>query len=125
METNLQNVIDQSTQAAALHDWDATTKSIVTLAIVSGMAYLQVQNLIHRDMKAEKVLLDSNFHPRIRGFHFSTALCPKGQTRMTMNLGTPLFMAPEIPHRGDDYASPVDVYAQICGALLYVMLSEN
>ena len=49
---------------------DFTNKFIIILGISLGMRYLHSHNIIHKDLNTDHVVLDSNFYPKIVGFHF-------------------------------------------------------
>jgi serine/threonine protein kinase len=123
MATDLGSLFREAAQGKAPPGWNATKKSIVALGIASGMAYLHSTCILHRDLKPSSVLLDSSFYPRIGGFGLSKIIPPHKLVRMTMSLGTPLFMAPEVHGRDDDYAIPVGVFSY--GMLLWRLVTES
>jgi serine/threonine protein kinase len=105
--------------------WDDTAKSIIALGVAAALSYLHSQNIMHRDVNPDNVLLDRNFYPRIGGFSCSKMMPPEGSSPMTDPMGTPMsgfmsmFMAPERCDFGD-CGYPVDVYSY--GFLLYFLL---
>jgi serine/threonine protein kinase len=72
--------------------------------IASGVEYLHTKNIVHRDIKAENVLLSTldNFAVcKICDFGLSKLTMEVGQTTMTSGIGTVVYMAPElIEHAG-------------------------
>ncbi len=74
-------------------DWNA--KLQILHGIASGMNYLHCNQIIHRDLKCENVLLDSNMHPKIIDFGLSKKI-ENLETNMTMNVGTASYLAPEV-----------------------------
>jgi serine/threonine protein kinase len=110
--------------------WNDTKRSIVAFGIAAGMCYLHSVEILHRDLKPANVMLDEDYHPRIGDFGLAKMMnygedCAKNEQQMTMNLGTPLYMAPECyaedPRVEGGYGFPVDVYAY--GMVLYELVT--
>lgn len=79
------------------------------------------QGLLHRDVKAENVLVGPGEEPKLTDF--GLVLHVDGETRLTAPdavIGTPNYMAPE-QWAGDEVDARSDVFA--AGVLLYYMLS--
>jgi serine/threonine protein kinase len=96
-------------------EWNDTKRSIVAIGVAIGMKFIHSCNVIHRDLKPENVLLDNRFWPRVADFGLSKIMSLGSEqvthaVTMTMNLGTPLYMAPEL-FDGADYTTSIDVYA--------------
>lgn len=70
------------------------------------MRYLHEQGILHRDLKLQNVLVDAEYYARVCDFGlskcFSEALTSSIQISMTANIGTPLYMAPEIFNYDND-----------------------
>ena len=85
--------IDKAYKGDKDENWNLTHKMIIILGISFGMEYLHSMNIVHRDLKPLNVLLDSNFYPRIGDFGFSKIA--SNSKKLSSNIGTPIFSAPE------------------------------
>ncbi|KAI8618299.1 hypothetical protein BC830DRAFT_1109755 [Chytriomyces sp. MP71] len=89
--------------------------------IVSAVAYLAENNIIHRDIKDENILIDRDFNVKLIDFGSATFLNPQGNVVDGLFLGTLQYAAPEIlsgkPYRGTD----CEVWS--LGCCLYIMLA--
>lgn len=86
--------------------------------VVSAICYCHRQNMIHRDIKMDNILLTESFDVKIIDFGFSTWLSP--QQKLKIFCGTPSYMPPEIVAKREYYGPPVDIWS--LGILLYSML---
>lgn len=75
------------------------------------MKYLHKKNIIHRDIKAENLLIDSDGVLKLTGFAYVVQLDDM-DGRVNQYCGTPNYMAPEIA-RGDEggYGLAVDIWS--------------
>lgn len=93
--------------------FDDTQKLIISYGIARAMEYLHSQNIIHRNLKTENVLLDSNFNPHVFDFCASEYINSEFDTSSTIMQTTVSIMAPEFI---DDYikynrTKPIDVFS--------------
>lgn len=116
---SLGDLLRQEKTGNAPPEWTVTKKMICIYGICAGLAYLHRNNVIHRDMKPDNVLLDENYRPFIADFGMSNIISPTSKEK-TMSGGTPVFMAPEV-YINSPFDYKVDVYA--FGMLLYQMIS--
>ncbi|KAM0938009.1 putative protein kinase RLK-Pelle-L-LEC family [Dioscorea sansibarensis] len=98
-------------QTAPCLDWNRRFKIIKGVA--SGLLYLHeewVKVVIHRDIKAGNVLLDSEFNARLGDFGLARLYNHGTDFQTTHVMGTMGYLAPELARRGKATTSS-DVYA--------------
>uniref|UniRef100_A0A7N6F6W8 non-specific serine/threonine protein kinase n=1 Tax=Anabas testudineus TaxID=64144 RepID=A0A7N6F6W8_ANATE len=90
--------------------------------ILSAVEYCHNRNIVHRDLKAENLLLDGHMNIKIADFGFGNFFQP-GEPLATW-CGSPPYAAPEV-FEGQQYEGPqldiwsmgVVLYVLVCGAL--------
>lgn len=106
--------------------WNATKQSIAAVGVASAMEFLHRHNVIHRDLKPANVIVDGRSWPRVGDFGFARILSTGPEVvdaaaLMSLQVGSPLYNAPELNTNTESYTRAVDVYAY--GILLYEVLT--
>ncbi|XP_062204025.1 cold-responsive protein kinase 1-like isoform X2 [Phragmites australis] len=102
-------------------DWKTRVK--ICIGVADGLAYLHEEvrpPIVHRDIKASNILLDSNLSPKIADFGLAK-LFPGSMTHISTRVaGTLGYLAPEYAIRGQ-LTKKADVYS--FGVLLLEIIS--
>jgi len=99
--------------------WEFKVKTLLNIA--RGMRFLHNKNVIHRDLKAENVLIDENLIAKITDFGLSRTQS-LSDARMTRNVGTSFYIAPEVIN-DEFYNEKCDVFA--FGIIMFELLVET
>lgn len=92
-----------------------TQTANILMQIVSGLLYLKVNSIVHRDLSTANILLTRDFKVKIADFGLATDANEKHNTMC----GTPNFISPEVLLRAT-HGIQVDVWG--LGCIMYAML---
>jgi len=89
--------------------------------ILNAVNYCHMKNVVHRDLKAENLLLDHDGNIKLADFGFSNYFTPGGP--LSTWCGSPPYAAPEL-FEGKQYDGPkADIWS--LGVILYVLVSGS
>ena len=101
--------------------WPALQRRLL-VEVSHGLRYLHAQGVLHRDVKAANVLLDTNLHAKLCDFGLARRVnFQLNGFDLTSDVGTNRYMAPEVvfgpyDHRADIYSFGVLVWEVLHGA---------
>ncbi|EDV95098.1 serine/threonine-protein kinase MARK2 [Drosophila grimshawi] len=94
---------------------------VIFRQLVSAIQYCHSKFVVHRDLKAENLLLDAHMNIKIADFGFGNTFDPNAQ--LETFCGSPPYAAPEL-FMGRKYAGP-EVDAWSLGVVLYTLVSSS
>ena len=100
---------------------DLSRKIFSQLIVAVGYLHFNL-NIIHRDLKAENILLDQNQNIRLIDFGLSTTISIPAADIQRTACGSPAYAAPEIIVQ-DSYTESADIWS--LGILLYLMTTGH
>lgn len=86
--------------------------------LISAVYTLHKNNIIHRDIKIQNILVDDNFNIILADLGISKIL-PKYQINTNTQVGTPYYLSPELVN-GDKYSKNTDIWS--LGVVLYEII---
>lgn len=103
--------------------FDETKARKIFLQIMSAVFYLHERNIIHRDLKPENIIVEKKKTKgqeeiNIKIIDFGTCNFFKKSQNMSLKVGSPFYIAPEVLQK--NYDEKCDVWS--CGCILYVLL---
>lgn len=91
-------------------------------SLLDGLEACHNAGVVHRDIKMENVMVNSNWEVKIADFGFATLIKGKsGNGVLTTPLGTISYAAPEILHKQPYLGAPADVFS--LGAVLFSLVT--
>ncbi len=92
---------------------------IIFKGILNGIKACHDKNIIHRDLKLENILLDSNFNPKIADFGIGVIL--KNNEKLKNITGTRSYQAPEILLKKPYDGRKIDIFS--LGVILFIIVT--
>lgn len=86
--------------------------------ILSAVTYIHSKGIVHRDLKLQNILLDTDKNNIIKIIDFNTARYYDKRDKMNIICGTPYYIAPEVLF--GNYDEKCDIWS--CGIILYILL---
>ncbi|XP_076355191.1 uncharacterized protein LOC143249360 isoform X2 [Tachypleus tridentatus] len=83
--------------------------SAVCKEVLKGLDFLHFNNVIHRDIKSDNILVGKDWRIKLGDFGLCAKISEEGNKR-TSEVGTRYWMAPEIV-RGKEYGPKVDIWS--------------
>ncbi len=91
--------------------------------LLSVVCYIHSRGILHRDLKPENILLETRKKNRtemnIKIIDFGNSNYFDKSTKLSLRVGTPYYMAPEVLK--SNYDNKCDIWS--CGVIMYVILS--
>lgn len=106
---------DQLYKLTSFSEHDA---SRIMKQLLSCVLYLHSNNIVHRDLKPENILMESIDDLNIKVVDFGTANYCREKEDLTLKVGTPYYIAPEVIKK--KYDQKCDVWS--CGVIMYILL---
>lgn len=93
--------------------WTNSSKFIITYGVACAMEYLHSNDIIHRDLKTDNILLDSKLRPYITDFGTAKNIVIGNSIHQTIQSTTLTIMAPEFLENYQTFKNnlKIDVYA--------------
>jgi serine/threonine protein kinase len=90
----------------------------IVRGLLSALAHVHSRGIVHRDVKAENILLRSDGNPVLADFGLA---CHKSNpTEMSRRCGSPGYAAPEVV-QGQEYDEKVDIFG--AGVVMYLLVT--
>jgi eukaryotic-like serine/threonine-protein kinase len=117
-------LVDGTNFSEVIDALDLRARVSVIRDAARALGYAHQHGVVHRDVKGENILVDSEGRGHVADFGLATAQDLERLTQTGTLLGTPAFMSPEqVDGRGESPRPPSDVWS--LGVLLYKALTDE
>ena len=97
--------------------------AIIMYQIFSAIKYCHENGIIHRDIKAENIIIQDSLNSFVKLIDFgSCEILTKSKLTSTYKVGSPSYIAPEVLN-GEEYDYCCDIWS--LGVLMYYLLTGN
>uniref|UniRef100_A0A7S1T976 Protein kinase domain-containing protein n=1 Tax=Compsopogon caeruleus TaxID=31354 RepID=A0A7S1T976_9RHOD len=94
---------------------------LVMRRVLEGLAHLHRNFVIHRDIKPDNIMFDSDLKLNAKIADFGLCSIGSNSTQLASGMyGTPLYVAPEVIRSSESYSSAVDLWSS--GVMMYELL---
>lgn len=110
-------------QIYQLQNFKEKHAAMIMKQILSAVCYMHSKGIVHRDLKPENIMLESKATGdfNIKLIDFGTSNFIKKNQKLSMKVGTPYYIAPEILAKS--YTNKCDIWS--VGVILYMLLSGS
>jgi len=105
------------------NDVSLSVKISIIRDISLGLRYLHAQDIIHRDLSSNNILLTEQLTAKIGDLGVAKLIEPDGARSHTLAPGTQHFLPPETVSTKPQYGKPVDVFSLGC-VMIHLMTHE-
>ena len=120
MITSLQNFIEENSEI----EIPLSIKCSFVKDVCQGIKYLHSKSIIHRDLTASNVLVNSNLTCKLSDLGVARFLPDSSAIRLTKAPGNPIYMPPEAIESVPKYNEAIDIFS--LGVLvIFIVTQEN
>jgi len=105
------------------YGFDENSTIRLGIDILNALEKCEGEHIIHRDIKPSNILVDQKGTYKLCDFGIAKNMSENSWGEMTSNIGTPLFMAPEVALPNKKYDHRADIYS--LGLVLYKMANRG